>query len=255
MVARRLLFLLLLFCTTHALSLSVVIEQVLDAPQGLYGTIFGYSDRLEYLDNGTLMYIGTYPPNLYTVEGAEYSKLIEKYENSIYETRDPDRVAKRLLASRVQGEWLYYVRTTGAEQENYRIIPRSQGGASVELVSKAYLEKNADRRVPSPEDASFREKYYSLGGGYFLYAPESKTIEGGLNIVIESDKSGSVFVLDEVFPVGFVEHLGHVAISPDKNHAAMIISYHQKGTERSVNRLVILRIEHGDSGSGAAEQN
>jgi hypothetical protein len=244
-----------MLCTIQIFGLSVAIKNILDAPPGPYGAIFGYDDRLEYLDNGALVYMGTYPPNLYTVADDRYVKLIEKYRNPIYDTNDPDRVVTRLLRSRVQGEWLYFARTRGAEQENYKLFPKAGGGASVESVSKEYLENNAERRGPTPEDSALREKYYSLGDGYFLDPQESKIIEGGLNVVIRKTNSDSVFVLDEAFLVGFIEHLGHVAISPEKNRVAMIVSYHEKETGRSVNRLVVLKLEYDDASSGGARQN
>lgn len=252
MVSRRTLLLAFMICAIQTFGLSVTIKQILHAPPGPYGTIFGYDDRLEYLENGTLVYMGTYPPNLYTVAGDRYVKLIEKYRNPIYNTNDPDRVVTRLLRSRVQGEWLYFARTRGAEQENYKLFPKVGGGASVELVSKEYLEDNAERRGPTSDDSSLREKYYSLGDGYFLDPQESKIIEGSLNVVIRKTNSDSVFALDKVFPVGFIEHLGHIAISPEKNRVAMIVSYYEKETSRSVNRLVVLKLEYDGAGSGGA---
>jgi hypothetical protein len=245
MVGKRTLLLAFMLCTIQTFGLGVVIKNSLDAPQSPYGRIFAYDDWLEYLDDGTLVYLGCYPPNLYAVEGDKYVKLIERYRNPIYETRDPKIVVTELLRSHVKGELLYYARTRGAEQESYRVFPRPVGGAAVEPVDKDYWTKNVDRMTPAD---------YSLKGGYFLDLQESTQITGGLNPAIR-DKSGSAFILDEAFSVGFIEHFGQIAISPDKKNVAMIVSYHEKETGRSVNRLVVLKLEYDDAGLGGARQN
>jgi hypothetical protein len=227
---------IMLMAALQVSGLNVRIEEVINAPDGPYGHVFSHDDWLEYMENGVLLYLGCYPPNLYTVKGDQYLRLIDHYENPFYETQNPNRVVTQLIRSRVKGEFLYFARTSGADQESYRILARPEGGVAVELVSKEYWIKNVDRMTPAD---------YSLKEGYFLDLQKSDL--GDLNPAIKNPKSGSTFVLNSSFRMGNLLHFGRIAVSPDKSHIAMIVTYRPKETDVWTDRLVILDLEYGDS--------
>jgi hypothetical protein len=236
-VRLKLIFMMMfLLGASQGFGLNVKVAQILDAPESAVGRAFGYSDWLGYLDNGTLLYKGSLPPNLYAVGGDKYMKLIEQYKNPIFETQKPNRVVTELLPSRVNGEFLYYARTGGAEQECYRVMPQPEDGASVELVDKEYWTKNVDRITRAD---------YSLKNGYLLDLQESGT--GDLNPAIRKSESGPAFVLNNRFRLANILHFGRIAISPDKSQIAMIVTYLPEESDRWTDRLVILELDYSES--------
>jgi hypothetical protein len=233
-----LLSIILLLSATCGFGISVAVEQILDAPAGPYGKVFNLDDRLEYLVNGSLVYMGSYPPNIYVVENGKFKALIGQYRNPIYNSGDARIIVTELLPSKVAGEFLYSIRMRGVQQENYAIRPGPVGTALVELVSKEYLDGNQDRKMPYD---------YSLKEGYTIDPQESSIITGGLDPVIRNSASEVVFQVSKIFIVGFIEHTPHITVSPDKSHIAMIVDYHPSKGEPSISRLVTFKVEYDSS--------
>lgn len=245
-VVRLLLSIILLLSAACGFGISVTVEQILDAPVGPYGKVFNLDDRLEYLANGSLVYMGSYPPNIYVVENGKFKPLIEQYRNQIYNSGDARIIVTELLPSKAAGEFLYSIRMRGVQQENYAIRLDPAGTAMVELVSKEYSDGNQDRKLPYD---------YSLREGWTIDPQESSIITGGLDPVVRNSASEVVFQVSKIFIVGFVEHAPHITVSPDKKHIAMIVNYHPSKSEPSISRLVTFKVEYDSSKTNTESDN
>jgi hypothetical protein len=221
----------------QALAVAVSVETIVAAPESRFGNVFSYDDRLAYLSNGVLIYMGAVPANVYSVRNGRYVQLIGHYSNPVFDESDPDTIVSELLPSRVNDEFLYYVRARGAEQENYRILPTADGSVSIEIVGKAYWDQNQNRKVK-------RDLALLQGCRLELKTPDEMEGSGVVEPRIVRSDGSLAFALTSIFPGMMVNHFGQVAVSPDRTQIAMIVNYESGDVRRYQRRLVVLRIDY-----------
>jgi hypothetical protein len=253
------LFVLVLGFGFRVFAIDVEVEQVLDAPPSKFGTF--YNDSAAYAINGELLFVGALAFNLFVLKDGKWVQLIDRYQTEEYNRVEEEKYyhgENYLYNSTIRDEFVYCVRQRPLPAENYRVFVDENGKLQAEWVSQEYYDLHFAK---DPKLGRMLGRGLSLRNGYKVTRPAMKDMGEGHAVLPEiiGPDGKVIFRFADNFREGFVEDTRTIAVNPDRDHIAMVISFRPEkdspyyvGSRPWLKKLVIFKISY-NSDSGSAE--
>ncbi|MDC7124048.1 MAG: hypothetical protein PQJ46_00675 [Spirochaetales bacterium] len=235
----------LLLVSVQVFSISVEIEQVIDAPPSRWGTYL--NDSAAYAKNGELLLAGSRALNLFVLKDGQWVRLIEKYKIERYnhtEENDRFRGVNYLYNSTVPEEFVYYIEMAQFPKEHYRVFVNDEGELEAEWVSEEYFDSH---KFPGLGLG------LSLRSGYSLKITPVEDGYAGFLVDIVGKKEQFIYRFADQFRKGYMQDIGTIATTPDRDHVAMVIDFwpeehspYQRFGYKYVKMLVIFKINYDE---------
>lgn len=245
---RLLVILLLISATVNVNSLTVYVEQILDAPQDWNGQSTFLGDRLLFLRNGDLLISDTNASNLFTLIEGKWEPLIEAYHLDDYNKLQERKMGSRgnilIFDSCIPGEYFLSIRARPLPAEYYRIYVNERGEAKTELVDERYYKSHQKVYASPPKLEEETTHELSLNKGYILELKPDDERGMMFSVKIKDKKGNVVYQVDEYFLNGRMQTIGYAAVNPAMDKIALIITYCPTEGSSYIDRLVILKLNY-----------